>query len=206
MHMPSPWRGEVTAMAQHADQLQHQDEDQGAAITKSMETLMRMRSQAQRSAAAGDLPGSPGDASGSDAENVPDKNVLDRFPMDEHEHATVPEGNALEAFTLDEHDTVCYADGDSEPDTVQADDPHMHVPHAEEGVAAEAPVESSANAHALHEEEAAAVVVVQATDVVLAPAGVRLKLTNLLCVGMHSNTIRNVHQHWLAVGWQLPLL
>jgi hypothetical protein len=147
MQLASPWRRELVAMQQHADKIQHEDEDQGATINESMDLLMRMRSQAQSTAAAGATPGD--DASGSDAENVPEENLPIHFPMDEH-------------------DTVCCGDADSELDTALTVAPHMHVPHAEQQNCMAAQVQQGNTA--VHEDGSATAVT--DTAVGLSPSGV----------------------------------
>ena len=115
LQMPSPWRRDMVALQSDLNKVQHEDEDQGAAITKSLDQLMRMRSQAQSSVAAG-APTSPGSASGyasgSDAENIPDKNVLHTSDSDAE---NVPDENAVGRVPLDEDDTVCYGGSQGAP-------------------------------------------------------------------------------------------
>jgi hypothetical protein len=114
MQLTSPWHRELVAMQQHVAKIQHEDEDQGATINESMDLLMRMRSQAQSSAAVSASPGHPGDdVSGSYSENVPEENSPSQLPMDER-------------------DTVCFGDACGESDVPPAVAPHLHVRHAKQ--------------------------------------------------------------------------
>ena len=121
VQMPSPWRRDMAALQTDLYKVQHEDEDQGAAITQSLDRLMRMRSQAQSSVAAG-ASASPGAAfgyaSGSDAENSPAENAPEQCSMDADDTVRYGDSRCEQgAAVVHEHLAETEVDGAFSDDT-----------------------------------------------------------------------------------------